>query len=92
MMQTEVADGFDRLVQAINAVDAKTGATGVVIPIESEDPETSPTQNVWVLETVSSSQECGGFFGAMPVIEDSQTVTHQLSVRTDFGIKRLELI
>ncbi len=91
MMQSKVADGFARLVAAVNAVDAKTGGAGVNTAITSSDPAESPTQNTWVLETTLISQECGGFFGAMPIIEDTQTVTHQLSVRTEFGIKRLEL-
>jgi hypothetical protein len=92
-LQTFVAAGFARLVDAINAVDVKaSSAGGGTIPIVTSDPASPATEDMWVLETSESQVRQLGFFGAMPIMSEAEVVvTHVLKVRTASGTKSLEL-
>lgn len=92
-LRDNIASAFARLVSAINAVDDKlANAGGGTVAILPNDPLITDPKNIWVLESSTTEEECGGFFGAMPIMAPELKTTHALSVRTPSGIKRLELL
>lgn len=93
-MKAKLEAAYARLVAAINAVDNKLANVGGggTIDILPNDPLISDPKNIWVLESSTTEEECGGFFGAMPIMAPELKTTHVLSVRTPSGIKRLELL
>lgn len=84
LQQERIAEGFNRLTQAINTLQESSRG----FQEYTQDPLNPVEGEAWVLVS-PDGYAAVGFFGAMPILYASGNSKYELSIKTSTGIKRI---